>query len=68
VISAARDGTPVPSGYPCTIEEVRLLVAPGSVGIWFAAAAIGGSVVVTALFTAGALLVGAWAVAVLREG
>jgi hypothetical protein len=47
---------------------VRLLALPGSVGIWFAASALGGSVVVTAIFTLGAVLLAVWALAVLREG
>ena len=37
------------------------------VGIWQAAALLHGSAAVTALFTAGAAALGAWAIAVLRE-
>jgi hypothetical protein len=47
---------------------VRLLVLPGGCDIWLAASALGGSPVVTALFTAGALALALWAFAVLREG
>ncbi|HZR94790.1 MAG TPA: hypothetical protein VFA56_03800 [Gaiellaceae bacterium] len=46
---------------------MRLLALPGSVGIWSAASALGGSAVVTALLTAGALALALWALAVLRE-
>jgi hypothetical protein len=46
---------------------VLLLALPGAVGIWFAAAALGGSPFVTGLFTLGAVLLGAWAIVVLRE-
>jgi hypothetical protein len=45
---------------------VRLLVVPGLVGIWSAASTLGGSFLVTAVFTAGAALLAVWAVAVLR--
>jgi hypothetical protein len=46
---------------------VRLLVVPGLVGIWSAASTLGGSFLVTALFTAGAAALAIWAVAVLRD-
>jgi hypothetical protein len=46
---------------------VRLLGLAALVGIWHAASLLHGSVVVTALFTAGAALLGVWAIAVLRE-
>jgi hypothetical protein len=46
---------------------VRLLAAVGLVGIWQAAASLGGPLIVTALFTAAAAALGAWALAVLRE-
>jgi hypothetical protein len=47
---------------------VRLLAALGLIGIWQAAASLGGPLAVTAAFTLGAAALGAWAVAVLREG
>jgi len=46
---------------------VRLLAALGLIGIWQAAASLGGPLPVTATFTLGAAAVGAWAIAVLRE-
>jgi len=46
---------------------VRLIALLGLIGIWQAAASLGGPLVVTAAFTAGAAALGAWAVAVLRE-
>ena len=46
---------------------VRLLAMPSVVGIWFAASALGGPVVVTALLTIGAVGLGAWALAALRS-
>ena len=46
---------------------MRLLLLPGGVGIWLAAAALGGTIVVTALFTALALALAVWALAVLGE-
>jgi hypothetical protein len=46
---------------------VRLLAVPWLIGIWFAAAALGGPVVVTALLTIGAAALGAWALAALRS-
>ncbi len=42
--------------------------ALGVLGLWSAAAALGAPAGVTALFTLGATLLGAWAVAVLRGG
>lgn len=42
--------------------------ALGVVGLWSAAAALDAPSAVTALFTLGAALLGAWAVAVLRNG
>ena len=50
------------------MSEVRFLAALGLLGLWQAAAALGGPLVVTALCTAAAAAVGAWAIAVLREG
>jgi len=44
-----------------------LLALLGLVGIWEAAASLGGPLVVTAAFTAGAALLGAWALVALRE-
>jgi hypothetical protein len=46
---------------------VRLLSLLGLVGLWSAAASLGGPLIVTFLFTAGAALLGIWAVAALRE-
>jgi hypothetical protein len=46
---------------------VRLLALLGLVGIWHAASLLEGSTFVTASFTLGALVLGLWAVAVLRE-
>jgi hypothetical protein len=47
---------------------VRLLAALGLIGIWEAAASLGGPLPVTAAFTLGAAVLGAWAIAVLHEG
>jgi len=58
----------VSSGGHRIISEVRLLAALGLLGLWQAAAALGEPLVVTALCTVGAAVVGAWAIAVLREG
>jgi hypothetical protein len=60
-------GTPVPSGYQPIIREVRVLAALCLLGLWQAAAALGGPLVVTALCTAAATAAGVWAIAVLRE-
>jgi hypothetical protein len=46
---------------------VRLFAALGLIGIWQAAASLGGPLPVTAAFTLGAAALGAWAIAVLRE-
>jgi hypothetical protein len=47
---------------------MRLLGLLGLVGVWQAASALfPASVAVAALFTLGAALLGAWAIAVLRE-
>jgi hypothetical protein len=46
---------------------VRLLASLGLVGIWHAAASLGGPLAVTAACTLGAAALGAWAIAVLRE-
>jgi hypothetical protein len=46
---------------------VRLLALLGIVGIWHAAEALRGPLVVTALVTLCAAALAAWAVAVLRE-
>jgi len=46
---------------------VRLLGLLALPGIWQTATLLRGSVAVTALFTLGAALLGAWALAVLRE-
>lgn len=61
------NGTPVPSGEQCTIQQVRLLSLLGLAGLWSAASALGGPLVVTALFTAGAAALGIWALATLRQ-
>jgi hypothetical protein len=47
---------------------VRLLAAVGLLGLWQAAASLGGPFVVTALFTLGGVALAAWAIAVLRNG
>jgi len=46
------------------VRFLGLLALPG---IWETASLLHGSVAVTALFTLGAALLGAWAIAVLRE-
>ncbi len=46
---------------------MRLFAVPWLVGIWFAAAALGGPVFVTALLTIGAAALGAWAITTLRS-
>jgi hypothetical protein len=47
---------------------VRLLGLLGVIGIWQAASSLlASSILVTALFTTGAALLGAWAIAVLRQ-
>jgi hypothetical protein len=46
---------------------VRLLALLGLVGIWQAAASLGGPPIVAAACTCGAALLGAWALAALRE-
>jgi hypothetical protein len=46
---------------------VRLLAALGLIGIWQAAASLGGPLPVTAAFTLGAAALGAWAIAALRQ-
>jgi hypothetical protein len=60
-------GTPVPSGYQSIIREVRLLAALALLGLWQAAASLGGPFVVTAACTLGAAALGVWAIAVLRR-
>jgi hypothetical protein len=57
----------VPSDRRRIILEVRLLAAMGLIGIWNAAASLGGPLVLTASCTLGATALGAWAIAVLRE-
>jgi len=47
---------------------VRLLGVLALVGVWNAASALHGSLVVTLLLTLGAVALAAWAIAVLREG
>src|SRR5512141_23147 len=49
------------------LRGVRLLSLLGLAGLWSAAASLGGPFVVTLLCTAGAALLGAWALATLRE-
>jgi hypothetical protein len=44
------------------------MAALGLIGIWQAAASLGGPLPVTVAFTLGAVAVGVWAIAVLREG
>jgi hypothetical protein len=46
------------------VRFLGLLALPG---LWETASLLHGSLVVTALFTLGAALLGAWAIAVLRE-
>jgi hypothetical protein len=46
---------------------VRLLAALGLIGIWQAAASLGGPLPLTAALTLGSAALGAWALAVLRE-
>jgi hypothetical protein len=46
---------------------VRLLALVGLVGIWQAAASLGAPPLATAACTAGAALLGAWALVALRE-
>jgi hypothetical protein len=46
---------------------VRILALLALPGIWRTASLLHGSVAVTAAFTVGAALLGAWALAVLRE-
>ncbi|HZS23978.1 MAG TPA: hypothetical protein VFA30_03220 [Gaiellaceae bacterium] len=46
---------------------MRLLAVLALVGLWHAASLLHGSLLVTALFTAGAAALGVWAIAVLRE-
>jgi hypothetical protein len=46
---------------------VRIVGLLGLVGIWHAASLLEGSTLVTASFTLGALVLGLWAIAVLRE-
>jgi GTPase involved in cell partitioning and DNA repair len=57
----------VPSDRRRIILEMRLLAAMGLIGIWNAAASLGGPLVLTASYTLGAVALGAWAIAVLRE-
>ena len=57
----------MPSDATCTIFRMRLACAVGMIGIWEAAAALGGPLPLTILATALASLAGAWAVAALRE-
>jgi hypothetical protein len=47
---------------------VRIVALLGLVGIWHAASLLHGSTFVTASFTLGALVLGLWAIAVLRDG
>ncbi len=47
---------------------MRILALLALPGIWQTASLLRGSVAVTAAFTLGAALLGAWALAVLREG
>jgi len=47
---------------------VRLLGVLALVGIWNAASALQGSLVVTLLLTLGGVALAAWAIIVLREG
>jgi hypothetical protein len=46
---------------------VRLVALLGLVGIWHAASLLHGSTFVTAAFTVGAAVLGAWALTVLHE-
>lgn len=47
---------------------MRLLGLLALVGVWNAASALHGSLVVTLLLTLGAIALAAWAIVVLREG
>ena len=57
----------MPSDAPCTIFRMRLVCAVGVIGIWEAAAALGGPLPLTIVATALASLAGVWAIAALRE-
>jgi hypothetical protein len=46
---------------------VRFLAALGLIGLWQAAASLGGPLAVTAVFTLAGAALGAWAIAALRE-
>jgi hypothetical protein len=46
---------------------VRLVALVGLAGIWHAASLLDGSTFVTASFTLGALVLGLWAITVLRD-
>jgi hypothetical protein len=46
---------------------VRIVALAGLVGIWHAASLLHGSTFVTASFTLGALVLGLWAITVLRN-
>jgi hypothetical protein len=46
---------------------VRLLASLGLIGLWQAAASLGGPLAVTAAFTLAGAALGAWAIAALRE-
>jgi hypothetical protein len=46
---------------------VRIVALLGLVGIWHAASLLHGSTFVTASFTVGALVLGLWAITVLRN-
>jgi hypothetical protein len=50
------------------LGELRLLALVGVVGLWQAAASLGGPLLVTAVFTLGGAALGAWAIVVLRDG
>jgi hypothetical protein len=57
----------MPSDGLCTIFRMRLVCAVGVIGIWQAAAALGGPLPLTILATGLASLAGVWAIAALRD-
>ena len=67
LISAASAAPRCRQANSPSLAGVRLLASLGLVGIWHAAAGLGGPLAVTAAFTLGAAALGAWAIAVLRE-
>jgi len=68
VISAAPAAPRCRQATNACFADVRVLTVLGLVGLWQAASLLHGSLLVTALLTIGAAALGAWAIAVLREG